>query len=95
MCARRLVSFPGMFELPGRPANSMPPGRNWPTRKVSARLTASPPPNGGIRNFARTATAHCEWDGAVWPFATSQTLGALANVLRDYKSIRRFIARLF
>jgi hypothetical protein len=26
----------------------------------------------------------CEWDGAVWPFATSQTLAALANVLRDY-----------
>jgi hypothetical protein len=28
----------------------------------------------------------CEWDGAVWPFATSQTLTALANVLRDYPS---------
>ncbi|MDE3067799.1 MAG: glycoside hydrolase [Verrucomicrobiota bacterium] len=27
---------------------------------------------------------HCEWDGAVWPFATSQTLTALACVLRDY-----------
>jgi len=26
----------------------------------------------------------CEWDGAVWPFATSQTLTALANVLRNY-----------
>jgi len=26
----------------------------------------------------------CEWDGAVWPFATSQTLVALANLLRDY-----------
>jgi hypothetical protein len=26
----------------------------------------------------------CEWDGAVWPFATSQTLAALANVLWDY-----------
>ena len=26
----------------------------------------------------------CEWDGAVWPFATSQTLGALANVLRNH-----------
>jgi hypothetical protein len=28
----------------------------------------------------------CEWDGAVWPFATSQTLDALANFLRDYKT---------
>lgn len=26
----------------------------------------------------------CEWDGAVWPFATSQTLTALGRVLRDY-----------
>lgn len=26
----------------------------------------------------------CEWDGAVWPFATSQTLVAMANLLRDY-----------
>ncbi len=26
----------------------------------------------------------CEWDGPVWPFATSQTLTALANVLNDY-----------
>ncbi len=26
----------------------------------------------------------CEWDGAVWPFATAQTLTALANVLDDY-----------
>ena len=25
----------------------------------------------------------CEWDGPVWPFATSQTLSALANVLRS------------
>jgi hypothetical protein len=35
--------------------------------------------------FFRThGYGHCEWDGAVWPFATSQTLDALANVLRDY-----------
>ncbi len=26
----------------------------------------------------------CEWDGALWPFATSQTLYALANLLRDH-----------
>ncbi|MGN1262758.1 MAG: MGH1-like glycoside hydrolase domain-containing protein [Prevotella sp.] len=25
----------------------------------------------------------CEWDGAVWPFATSQTLTALANVMNS------------
>jgi hypothetical protein len=26
----------------------------------------------------------CEWDGAIWPFATSQTLRSLAEVLCDY-----------
>jgi hypothetical protein len=36
--------------------------------------------------FFRThGYGHCEWDGAVWPFATSQTLDALANFIRDYK----------
>jgi hypothetical protein len=34
--------------------------------------------------FRSHGCCKCEWDGAVWPFATSQTLGALANVLRDY-----------
>ncbi|MEI6193761.1 MAG: glycosyl hydrolase family 65 protein [Verrucomicrobiota bacterium] len=35
--------------------------------------------------FRSHGVGTCEWDGAVWPFATSQTLYALANVLRDYK----------
>jgi len=35
--------------------------------------------------FRSHGYGHCEWDGAVWPFATSQTLDALANVLRDYQ----------
>jgi hypothetical protein len=34
--------------------------------------------------FRSHGVGTCEWDGAVWPFATSQTLIALANVLRDY-----------
>ena len=32
--------------------------------------------------FRTHGTGTCEWDGAVWPFATSQTLDGLANVLR-------------
>ncbi len=28
----------------------------------------------------------CEWDGAIWPFATSQTLTALANYLNQIKA---------
>jgi hypothetical protein len=35
--------------------------------------------------FRSHGVGTCEWDGAVWPFATSQTLTALANVLRDYQ----------
>jgi hypothetical protein len=35
--------------------------------------------------FRSHGVGKCEWDGAVWPFATSQTLDALANVLRYYQ----------
>jgi len=31
--------------------------------------------------FRSHGTGTCEWDGAIWPFATSQTLTALANYL--------------
>ena len=34
--------------------------------------------------FRSRGTGTCEWDGAVWPFATAQTLTALANVLQAY-----------
>jgi len=34
--------------------------------------------------FRTHGTGKCEWDGPVWPFATTQTLVALGNVLRDY-----------
>lgn len=33
--------------------------------------------------FRSHGTGRCEWDGAVWPFATAQTLTALANYLCD------------
>lgn len=33
--------------------------------------------------FRTHGTGKCEWDGPVWPFATSQTLLALANFLRN------------
>lgn len=34
--------------------------------------------------FRMNGCCKCEWDGAVWPFATSQTLTALGNVLNNY-----------
>lgn len=37
--------------------------------------------------FRTRGTGHsCEWDGAIWPFATSQTLRGMANLLADYKN---------
>ncbi len=36
--------------------------------------------------FRTRGTGHsCEWDGALWPFASSQTLKGMANFLADYK----------
>lgn len=34
--------------------------------------------------FRSHGTGRCEWDGAIWPFATAQTLTAWANYLNDY-----------
>lgn len=35
--------------------------------------------------FRTHGTGTCEWDGAVWPFATSQTMTALANFINNYE----------
>jgi hypothetical protein len=35
--------------------------------------------------FRTHGCCNCEWDGTVWPFATSQTLTAMANLLNNYK----------
>ena len=35
--------------------------------------------------FRSHGVGKCEWDGAVWPFATAQTLTAMANYINDYK----------
>jgi|GEM_PF-1672573 len=37
------------------------------------------------RLFRSHGVGSCEWDGAVWPFATSQTLLGMANVLNNYE----------
>ncbi|MBN2610010.1 MAG: hypothetical protein JXB00_00475 [Bacteroidales bacterium] len=34
--------------------------------------------------FRTRGCCSCEWDGAVWPFATSQTHTAMANLLNNY-----------
>ena len=81
---REEIGFiPWMFELPDQ-------GKGYET--AWAQLTD---PQGFSAPYGLTTAerrnpqfrshgfGHCEWDGAVWPFATSQTLDALANVLRD------------
>jgi hypothetical protein len=36
-------------------------------------------------DFRTHGCCKCEWDGAVWPFATSQTMTAMANLLNNYQ----------
>jgi hypothetical protein len=82
--AREELGFiPWMFGLPGR------------DKKYAAAWAQFADPQGfrapgGITTaerrhpaFRTHGSGHCEWDGAVWPFATSQTLTALANYLRS------------
>ncbi|WP_316847414.1 MGH1-like glycoside hydrolase domain-containing protein [Pedobacter psychrodurus] len=46
--------------------------------------------------FRTRGTGHsCEWDGALWPFATSQTLKGLANLLTNYKKQGKMNAEVF
>jgi len=46
--------------------------------------------------FRTHGTGHgCEWDGAVWPFATTQTLKGLANLLTNYKNQNNMSVRVF
>ena len=37
--------------------------------------------------FRTHGTGKCEWDGALWPFATSQTLTGLASALRRFNNL--------
>jgi hypothetical protein len=84
--AREELGFiPWMFELPDANDNydaawlqlSDPQGFGAPFGLTTAERRHP--------QFRTHGFGHCEWDGAVWPFATSQTLAALANFLRDYK----------
>lgn len=37
----------------------------------------------------------CEWDGAIWPYATTQTLKGLSNLLNNYKHHGRMTKQVF
>jgi hypothetical protein len=74
--------IPWCFNIPGPQSSSAwtqltdPQGFNSPCGITTAERRAPA--------FRSHGCCKCEWDGAVWPFATSQTLLALANLLRDY-----------
>jgi hypothetical protein len=77
--------IPWMFELP-------PPNRGYEAAWAQLTDLKGFQAPYGITTAERRSPffrthgyGHCEWDGAVWPFATSQTLDGLANVLRDYQ----------
>lgn len=46
--------------------------------------------------FRTRGSGHsCEWDGALWPFASSQTLKGLSNFLTNYKKHGKMNANVF
>jgi len=81
--AREEIGFiPWYFRLPdagyeGAWAQLIDPKGFWAPFGITTAERRHP-------KFRSHGVGDCEWDGAVWPFATSQTLTALANVLRDY-----------
>lgn len=80
---REAIGFiPWCFNLP-RPGHE----RAWRQFKDPEGFTAPMGLTTAERrhpDFRSHGVGTCEWDGAVWPFATSQTLTALANLLRNY-----------
>jgi hypothetical protein len=82
--ARETTGFiPWYFELPDRGYEDawrqlIDPAGFWAPLGITTAERRHP-------KFRTHGSGHgCEWDGPVWPFATSQTLVALANVLNDY-----------
>lgn len=83
--AREALGFiPWMFDLPAK-------DKGYETAWAQLRDPQGFAAPSGITTaerrhpeFRSHGVGTCEWDGAVWPFATAQTLYALANVLRDY-----------
>jgi hypothetical protein len=46
--------------------------------------------------FRTRGSGHgCEWDGALWPFASSQTLKGLSNLLTNYKHHGKMTPKVF
>lgn len=83
--SREIMGYlPWMFNLPAGNANAAA----WSQLKDPQGFKAAYGPTTAERRspwFMRDATAGCcRWNGPSWPFATSQTLTAAANLLDNY-----------
>jgi hypothetical protein len=78
--AREAIGFiPWMFGIPGPEyAEAWKQFRNPDGFWAPFGLTTAERRHPAFRTHG---TGKCEWDGAVWPFATSQTLSALAKAI--------------
>lgn len=97
LAAREAIGFiPWYFDLPSDEATY---GKAWLQLEDTAGFNA---PWGITTAERREPTFRtrgsgqsCEWDGAVWPFATTQTLKALANFLTEYKQNKQIDQSIF
>lgn len=77
--------IPWMFELPGHDAKYASAWMQLTNTQGFAAPFGITTAERRHLQFRSHGVGTCEWDGAVWPFATSQTLYALANLLRHYQ----------
>jgi len=95
--AREAIGFiPWYFELPG---DEKKYAKAWDQLMDGNGFTAPWGLTTAERRhplFRTHGSGHgCEWDGAVWPFATTQTLKGLANLLTSYKYHGKMNADVF
>jgi len=80
---REEIGFiPWYFNMPDKQYNSA-----WKTLMDPEHFNAPSGITTADRSHARfrmNGCCKCEWDGAVWPFASSQTLTAMANFINNY-----------
>jgi hypothetical protein len=91
----RVKTMDAFSGSPADPGGRMPPSKSGRMPDATAAWAQLDDPRGFRAPFGITTAERrhpqfrshgvgtCEWDGAVWPFATCQTLYALANMLRD------------
>ena len=81
---REEIGFvPWMFEMPG-PSHSDAWTQLLDPEGFFSEFSATTVERRSPWFMYQAASGCCHWDGPVWPYATSQTLNGLANLLIDY-----------